>query len=382
MSIIGDVRRANGSGTIAWREKERRWEARLPLGSLDGKQLRRSFFGRHPDDTGDPETDQGYRLALAKMEAAQRDLDVGLILAGPRLTVARYLRDWIVVCEDRVEPTTWRRYRQIVENNLIPRIGHVQLVKLTAPAVERILHDAGKAGLSPQTVHHMRSVLRTALTRAEKHGLVRNNVAKLAESPKVEKRERPILTPDEVRRLLILVSGSRYEALYWLAVLTGLRKGELLRLRADDVDLDAKTLLVRKPKNKKPRRIGLPDPLIPVLRRHLAAQEMERRVAMDDAWNAGGLLFTLPNGRPVYNTAVHRDWEKARDALQRPEMHWHDLRHSANTLMASLGISTRDRMTILGHSSSKMTEDIYGHSLPEGLRDAADRVSAWLKEAK
>ncbi len=170
MSIIGDVRRPNGTGNV-YQRRDGRWEARLTLGSQDGRQLRRSFFGHTREEVE------------AKMEAARRELDVGVTLAGPRLTVARYLRDWIVVCEDRVEPTTWRRYRQVVENNLIPRIGHVQLLKPPATAVERMLSDARRDGLAPQTTHHMRSVLRTALTRAEKHGLVRNTVAKLAEPP-------------------------------------------------------------------------------------------------------------------------------------------------------------------------------------------------------
>lgn len=369
MSIIDAMRRANGTGNVYLRS-DGRWEARLTLGSQDGRQLRRSFFGHSEEE------------AAAKMEAARRDLDVGLILAGPRLTVARYLRDWLVVSELRVRPSTFRRYRQLVENNILPAIGHIPLMKLTPTAVERMLADARNAGLSPRTAHHMRAVLRTGLRRAMKHGLIRTNPAELADPPKVEQRERPVLSPDEVRSLLQAVTGSRYEALYWLAVLTGLRKGELLALRADDVDLDAGSLRVRSGKTAKARRqIGLPASLLPILRRHKAQQEMDRRVSRD-GWTDSGLLFTRDDGQALYGTLVHRDWDRVRAELGRPDVHWHDLRHSANTLMASLGISTRDRMTIMGHANSRMTEDVYNHSLPEGLRDAADRIGSWLAEAK
>lgn len=112
---MNDVRRPNGTGTIGLR-CDGRWEARLTLGSLDGRQIRRSFFGPTRE------------VAEARMDAARREIDTGLILAGPRLTVARYLRDWIKVSRHRVAPSTQRRYRQLVENNLIPAIDRKSVV--------------------------------------------------------------------------------------------------------------------------------------------------------------------------------------------------------------------------------------------------------------
>jgi integrase len=374
-----DVRRANGTGSVRWRAWDRRWEARLTLGSVDGRQVRRSFMAPIIEGESGQDGEVGQRTAIAKLEAARRDLDVGLILAGPRLTVARYLRDWIEVSRHRVRPSTWRRYRGIVEVNLIPAIGHIQLTKLTATAVERMLADQLTAGLSRRTVHHLRTVLRTALRRAERHGLVRSNVAALAEGMPVQDRERPTLTPDVLGAILSAGKGSPIHALLWTAVATGLRLGELLALRWPDVDPEAATLRVGESKTYAGiRTIGIPTPAVKVLRLHAAEQEMARRVAMD-AWS-GEYVFTRSDGQPLYGTLVHRQWNAIRRPLGLGHVHFHDLRHASNSLLASLGVETKVRMRIMGHATSRTNLDTYTHALPDDLRQAAERMSILLEE--
>lgn len=383
-----DVRRANGAGSIRWRAWDRRWEARLTLGSVDGKQLRRSFMAPRIDGESGQDGEAGQRIVAAKLAEALKDLEHGLILAGPRLTVARYLRDWIEVSRHRVRPSTWRRYRGIVERNLIPAIGHVALAKLTATAVERMQADALTAGLSRRTVHHMRAVLRTALRRAERHGLITRNAASLAEPMPVRDRERPTLTPQQIGA--ILAAAKRAEdrarqaskpipihALTWTAIATGLRLGELLRLERADVDPEAATLRVGESKTPAGRRtIGIPAPCLRVLRIHLAEQEMARRVAGE--W-ATDRVFTRPGGHPLYGTLVHRQWAAIRTELDLEHVHWHDLRHASNSLLASLGVTTKVRMRIMGHATSRTNLDTYTHALPDDLRAASEAMGALLE---
>lgn len=372
------VRRANGSGSVRWRSWDRRWEARLTLGSVDGRQVRRSFMAPIiPGEVG-ADGEAGQRIAESKLAAALQEQEHGLILAGPRLTAARYLREWITVMEERVRPSTWRRYRGIVEVNLIPAIGHVPLTRLTPIAVERMLSDASKSGLSRRTVHHMRAVLRTALRRAERHGLVRSNVAATAEGLPVQDRERPTLDPEQIGAILAAAKGTPIHALVWTAVATGLRLGELLALERLDLDLEAATLRVGESKTPAGRRtIGIPTPATRVLRLHLAEQEMARRVAGD--W-ASERVFTRPGGLPLYGTLVHRQWDAIRRPLGLGHVHFHDLRHASNSLLASLGVTTKVRMRIMGHATSRTNLDTYTHALPDDLRQAAERMSTLLEE--
>lgn len=375
----GDVtRRPNGSGNVRWRSWDRRWEARLTLGSVDGRQVRRSFMAPIIEGESGQEGDAGQRIAQSKLDAARKDLDYGFILAGPRLTVARYLRDWIEVSRHRVRPSTWRRYRGIVEVNLIPAIGHIPLAKLTPTAVERMLADQLTAGLSRRTVHHLRTVLRTALRRAERHGLIPRNAAALAEAMPVQDRERPTLTPEQIGSILSASKGMPVHALLWTAIATGLRQGELLVLRWADVDLDAATLRVGESKTAAGlRSIGIPTPAVRVLARHRAEQEMARRVAMDE-WDTD-LVFTRAGGKPLYGTLVHRQWDAIRRPLGLGHVHWHDLRHASNSLLASLGVTTKVRMRIMGHATSRTNLDTYTHALPDDLRQAAERMSTLLE---
>lgn len=362
--MIDDVRRENGSGSIRHR-KDGRWEARLRLDS--GRM--RSYYARTEKE------------ARAKLDAARRDLDIGIVLAGPRLTVAHYLRDWLIVSRTRIRPSTHRRYVGIVERNILPVIGHLSLVKLTPTAVERMCADA-LASLSPRTVHHMRAVLRTALARAVKHGLVARNVAALADPVRVPHTDRPVLTPEQALALLRAVSADRLAALYWLAVSTGLRLGELMALRWSDVDLEAGTLRVshaaREAKTEgSARSLGLPAAVIPVLRRHAAEQEMERRVAGPD-WHDRGLVFTRPDGQPLYGTLVHREWRHWRKVIG-AQVRFHDLRHSAASLMLAQGSDVKEIQVVLGHSNIRTTAETYTHVLPDMKRAVAERMSRWLE---
>lgn len=341
----------------------------MTIGRRGHRQVQRSFFAPTAAE------------AEHKRDEAIRQLSGGIILAGERVTVERYLLDWLQVKQPSVRRSTWTRYRGIVLHNIIPAIGAVPLAKLTPEAVERMLAGLGSA---PRTAHHVRAVLRTALARAVKHGALLRNVAEHADAPKLEEDEQRILTADEIHRLLEQVRGNRWEALYVLAIATGLRQGELLGLRWQDIDLDAGSLRVVNqmylrqivpPKTKKSRRmLGLSASVLAALHSHQLRQEQQRRFLLRGDWgNQIGLVFTNGMGGPVHGPHVTREFQRhlARAGIER--LPFHALRHSAASMLMSVGVDEKVRQQILGHSNVAMTRH-YTHVLPEALRDAAERM--------
>lgn len=375
-----DMRRAHGTGMAARLRSDGRWETRITVGRDNGRQVQRSFFSSLPGD-------QGRREVERKRDEALRQFEFGVILAGDRVTVERYLGDWLESMRIAVRPSTWTRYRQIVVNNIVPLIGNIPIAKLTPAAVERML---AAAQVSPRTRHHMRAVLRSALQRAVKHGTLVRNAAALAAPPKVEQVEAVILTPEQVRVLLRQVSGDRWEAVYWVAVATGLRQGEILGLTWPDVDLEHGVLRVARqmhrrqlvePKTRRSRRqVGIPPSVVAVLRAHRLRQEQQRRFVVRGDWgNDDELVFTNSMGGPVHGPHVTRDFQRHLAAAGLPRMPFHATRHSAASLMLALGIDGKVRQAILGHSTAAMTAH-YTHVLSPSLREAADAMERVLLE--
>lgn len=296
------------------------------------------------------------------------------------MTVAVYLEDWLDATRDTIRPSTWTRYAGMVRTHLVPHLGRIPLSKLAAGDVERMLRDMEG---SPRTRHHARAILRTALARAVRHGLILRNAAGLAEPPRVEHREVEAWEAAQVRTFLDAIRGHRLEALFTVAVVTGLRQGELLGLRWSDVDLSGGTLTVRQSlqrvdgkmtavetKTARSRRtVPMPELALSALRALRTAQE-------------GGIgslyVFTTASGGPLYGTAVYREFMAAAEAARLPRIRFHSLRHTAASLLLAQGTHPRVVMEMLGHSTIALTMNTYSHVVPALERDAADRMNAIL----
>src|SRR6266851_5135501 len=216
------TRRAPGEGSI-YRRKDGRWvgQAHKETGG------RFSVYGR---------TQRGVREQLTVI---RRDLQQGIPPITGRMALARYLESWLI---DSAKPTlrasTFVSYRTIVRKHLIPKLGRVQLAKLTPVMIERFLNERIETGLSPRRVQYFHAVLRRALNRAMKAGYVGRNVATLVDPPRVPHKEIEPFTPSQVRVLLEATKGNQLEALYSVALAMGLRQGEALGLRWADVDFE------------------------------------------------------------------------------------------------------------------------------------------------
>lgn len=372
-------RRGNNEGSLT-RLPDGRWQARLGLGYVNGTRVRKAFFGKTRQE------------AAGKLNRALADKERGLPVVPEKERVDTYLRKWL---EDSVKPSvrpsTYTSYASYVHGHIIPGLGRRTLVQLTPQDVQRFLNAKLAAQLSPRSVGFIRAILRRALGQALKWGSVSRTVAALVDPPKVRTQEIQPLTPDQVQTLLVGIRGDRLEALYVVAVATGLRQGELLGLRWQDVDLGEGQLVVRQamqridrtatfvePKTSRARRtLALPILAHEVLRAHRARQLAERLQA-GALWEEWGLVVTTPRGTPLHPSNVTHNFQKLLAKLGLPRQRFHDLRHCCASLMLAQGLTLKDVMETLGHSQISLAANLYGHLYAERRREVANRMDGVL----
>ncbi len=368
-------KRGNGEGSIRQRANGT-WEARV---MLDGRS--KSVFGRTRQD------------AHRKLAAVIRHHDQGLpILTGKAVTLASFLNTWLAMKRGTRSYRTWKGYEALVRNHIAPTLGRLILSKLTAQHVQQFYTAKLQEGLSSTTCRHIHAALHTALEHALMQGLVSRNVCDLVEAPQFAHTDRVILTADEAKRLLAAAKDTRWEPIYVLALTTGLREGELLGLRWRFVDLGAGTLTVsgnvqpghngltlKEPKNASSvRTVKLTSLAVEALRQHRVRQAREREKA-GEHWREHDLVFpttvgTLTRCQDFY--ARHYRPLLAKAGV--PSVRFHDLRHSAATLLIASGVPLPIVSQILGHSTTRITADLYTHVSLAMQQQAVDNMDALL----
>lgn len=371
-------RRGRGEGAI-WRRSDGRWEGRLDLGIVDGRRRRRVVYGRSRAEVA------------SKLGELARAREAGALPTEPSVKLEVYLAAWLASIEHQVRPGTLRSDAMYVRRHVVPALGRIRLDRLSLAQVQAFLDAKCEAGLAPQTVIHLRGILRRALNQAIRLGLLSRNVAALARPPRLERFEFKPFTPDEARSFLRAIEHDRLRELYVVALFGGLRRGELLGLRWADVDLDeaqlrvdaalqrvASRLVLVPPKTARSRRtVSLPAMAVEALRQHKAAQAKERLRAGSE-WADNGLVFTTQTGAPIEPRNATRGFKRVLARAGIREIRFHDLRHSCATLLLVQGVSPRVVMEMLGHSQISLTMNTYSHVLPALQREAAARLEALL----
>ncbi|CAN5863024.1 site-specific integrase [soil metagenome] len=373
------TRRGPNEGSIYLRG-DGRWAGSLHVGYEDGRRVRKHVMGHSRKEVAD------------KMAVLMRAHGEKRPIPSQREKVGPFLRRWL---DEAARPTlrasTHSSYNDILVGHLIPGLGHIALAKLTPAEVQAFLNRKLASGLSPRRVQYIHAVLRRALGTAERWGMVTRNVAKLVDPPSVPRHETSPLTPEQAKRLIEAAEDDRFRGLYVTALGTGLRQGELLGLRWDDVDLDAGRLRVRyslanvggtltllEPKTERSRRnVMLPDAVTAALRAHRTRQKMERLVA-GSRWVESDHVFTTTIGTPLHAATVTRAFQVALDRAGLPHSRFHDLRHSAATFLLAQGMTLEDVKQLLGHSSITLTSNTYGHVLEQRQRQVAQAMDAVL----
>lgn len=380
--------RSPGEGTITKNEARNRWEGRLTIGydPTTGRRRRQKFTGRTRAEV------------VAKMDDARKRLGEGHTPRPQRLTVQQFMDLWLADLD--VEPRTVsvgtiRNYADVSRLYIVPIIGSKRLDALKAEDVTRMMRVMASDGKSPNTQRLARSVLRRALRYAERDGLVARNVAALADGVRLDAPEGRTLTVDQARALLDAVQGDRMEAAYVTALTTGLRRGELLGLTWGDLDLDGDrpTVTVLRSLKRVPgvglvvsetktqgsrRRIHLAPPTVESLKRHRDRMDQEREV-VGSAWPERPLDHDLVFRSPIGTAYDPDNFRNQTYTLTKKVLgeRWspHELRHSAASLLIAQGVDLKVIQETLGHSSIRITADVYGHLLDDAGVTAANAMN-------
>ncbi len=373
------ARRGVNEGSICQR-KDGRWVGTLHLGYAAGKRQRKSFYGTTRQEVA------------SKLTAALRDQQQGKRPAPERETLGTFLSRWLEdTARHNTRRSTLERYERLVRLHLEPGIGKVRLARLTADDLAALYSRLLDNGLAPSTVRLAHAVLHRALSHAQRRGAVAVNVASNVDAPSVSRREFRALTPEEAAKLLSAAMGDRFYALYQLALTCGLRQGELLGLRWQDVDLNGAVLAVRQqvyrlkgewqfvePKTAAGRRtVSLSTSAVEALMERRTQQLDERLRA--ETWEDLDLVFANQVGQPTDKAnLLRRSFWPLLERAGLPRMRFHDLRHACASLLLAEGIHPKVVQERLGHSSIAVTMDVYSHAMPSLQQDAAERLDRLL----
>ena len=287
------------------------------------------------------------------------------------------MEHWLVSIRDNVRSGTYRPYEAIVRLHVNPTLGSTKLEKLTTLQLEKLYRQKLGEGLLARRVRYIHVTIRKALKDAVRLQLLPRNVADVAIPPKATKSKVKPLTQDQLRTLLDAAKGDKLEALYVLAITTGMRQGELLGLQWKDIDLDAGTLRVNRsvydgeinpPKTEAGNRtIKLPKLALVALKQHRVSAAKQRIAE----W-----VFPNVNGGPIGHQNLHnRSWKPLLHKAGLPHSTgFHDLRHSCISLLLSRGVPAKVVSEMAGHADVSITLSVYGHVLPDMRSTAADRI--------
>ncbi len=372
-------KRGNGEGSIS-RRKGGGWMAQYVVYTSDGRK-RRTVYGK---------TRAEVARKLAKAISNRAD---GLTFDAKNLTLGKYLDSWLKdSVQDTVRLTTYQGYERIVRLHIKPTLETVKLDRLTPLHVRGLYRERLESGLAPRMVQLIHTTLHKALKQAVADDLIPRNVTEAVKAPRPVSKEMQPLNPGQARALLGAARGERLEALYVLALTTGMRQGELLGLKWEDVDVEAGTLHVRRtlstamgegfsfnpPKTAKSRRsIKVTQLALLALRRHRAAQ-LQERMKVAGLWKDHDLVFTTGIGTPVSRAdLITRSFKPLLRQADLPDVRFHDLRHTCATLLLGKGVHVKLVQELLGHSTIAVTLDTYSHVLPgmgDGLAAAMDEA--------
>ncbi len=387
-------KRANGEGTISKRVKDGKvvgWRTAITVGYDDqGHQIRRWISGKTQSEVAD---------ALRKLK---NELADGRLVGKGDLTVGMYLDQWLEHIENKdLKPNTARSYRDAVRLYLKPNLGKMPLEKLRPTDVEGLLTRLRRSGKSPALTGYALRVLKMALKQAVTWQLVPNNVAWGIRAPKKDDRELHCWTQEEAAKFLQVAKSHRLYAAYYLALATGMRRGEILGLRWDDIDWERKRLTIRNnlvenrlpgiqgklhrgqatvsatqvtlqtPKTKKSRRtVILSSGTVTRLREHQQRQQQEQNMLGPD-WLDENFVFANEFGGPTAPRTLYGWYRELIREAGLPEIRFHDLRHTAASLMIHRGIPPKVVSDRLGHTDVAFTMRVYAHLYDEQREEAA-----------
>lgn len=388
------AKRANDEGTVYRRKSDGRYVAAVVVRDpATGSASRSVFYARTRGE------------ALRKLREAQDRVDVGMPAKDATMTVRDWLTEWTATSLEASprKESTKELYRHLIRHHLLePPFGSRRLDQLRPAHIEALLlalrsktreRERGSVvvqvpALADSTVQRLFSVLRVALDGAVRDGLLARNPAHLVRQPAVQRKEARFLSPADVGAILDRTRGSRYAPVLTFIAHTGVRKGEALGLRWDDVDFARGTIRIRStlsrtrgqlaataPKTPRSRRLLPMTPAVAELLRTRRAEAEADGVKAESLWTPTDFVFTSQTGAPLDPRNVLRALTTAAAAAGLEGVTVHTFRHSAATGMLEAGIHLKAVSELLGHSDIRITGDVYGHVSTETARAALEALS-------
>ncbi len=377
--------RGNGEGTIVKRN-DGRWMGAVTIGvnPKTGAPKRKYIYGKERKEVA------------RKMTDLKKELFDGTYVEPSNMKLSEWLDSWIEGRKSSLAYSTYNNYKVMIRNHLKPEIGDLKLKELKTRQVQELLNYKleegridGDGGLSPRTVKYIYQTLHAALEQAIKERLITNNVCKAVEVPK-KQDEKQLHTWDksQVNKFLETARGYDCFILHYLALNTGMRRGELLGLKWKDISLDKRRievnrqlvrtdqgLIFKKVKTAAGNRtIPITDDVVTELKRHKIKQG-ENKLALGEAYNKkNDLVGSNKIGNPIDPRNLFREFKRVIKEAGLPEIRFHDTRHTFSTLFLQNGGSIKILQQILGHSSITVTIDTYSHVTEEMLIEAEKKM--------
>jgi integrase len=369
-------RRGRGEGSIQKRP-DGKWRATISLGiGPDGKRRRKDIYGATKAEV------------QRKLRAVQSANDAGKLPTTTRTTVTEYLEFWLENIS-KVKASTKQRYRQLVTRYVNPVVGKTRLQQLTPIHIDSVISSADKSGLGKTTQRNLFGVLRKSLNDAVKRDLIGGNPCLKCDAPQQAKSQQNIWTAQEAQQFLEHTKDHRLFALFALAAYTGMRQGESLALQWSDIDWNRNKITISRTltdvggqavvgddakTDAGSRTISVPTCVMEALDKHRA------RMMMDSHPTSGSaLVFVSHRGTVIRRRNLLRDtFKPSCKAAGVPVLTWHQMRHSAATMMLESGVPIGNVSKQLGHASSVVTAMVYSHVTDAGMDRVADAMSTLL----
>jgi len=330
------------------------------------------------------------RECLEWVRKNRNQIDDGMTFISTKLTLSEYMLGWLTNAKATKRLTTWVHYDELNRLYISPNLGHIKLKDLRAEHIQGLYNQLIEKDIGAHTIRKVHALLHSALQQAVKIGSIVHNPANVVDPPRKPTREMAVLDESQISQMLVVAKGHRWEALYHLAIVTGMRESELLGLKWIDLDWVRKYLKVERqlqrpagngvefvpPKTKYGKRsVALGEITMEVLHAHYERQQVER-LAVGDAWIEHGLIFTTSNGTPIHQRNLLRDFKSLVKQAGLPPVRFHDLRHTAASLMLNHDVPVIVVSRRLGHARTSITLDVYGHLLPSMQAEAAELIDA------
>ncbi|OEH84249.1 hypothetical protein BHU72_12680 [Desulfuribacillus stibiiarsenatis] len=296
--------------------------------------------------------------------------------------------------KQHLSPTTYEKYERHLISRIIPAFGHFRLGQIQTIHVVEFVSKLSKSHIKSATQNDIYKVLRNVLSRATEWNLINKNPCNNVKPPKVKHQKSNVYDSSEYRLLVekLKIESIQHQVLVLLAVACGLRRGEILGLQWDDIDINTKTIYIkhsllikkgsgyelREPKTESSvRKVIYPSELLDIPLKKLKKEQLEKRIKCGELYEADEHFFVLSSwaGKPLRPDSVTQWWGRFTKRTGIKNIRFHDLRHTSATLLINAGVHAKTISERLGHSDIKITMNVYGHHLKEADQKSADVFS-------